>query len=88
MSLRAQLIRRIAELAEEDVRALLGLVERLQARHESVPTSELAPSLPGGAMLHPERFGTLLGSVQFLGDADAPVVDPEAWTFDAENVGS
>jgi hypothetical protein len=87
MSLRTQLIRQIAELAEEDVRALLGLVERLRAKQASAPSSELEPPLDG-AMMHPERFGTLPGSVQFLGDVGAPVADPDSWTFDAENVGS
>jgi hypothetical protein len=88
MSLRTQLIRQIAELAEEDVRALLGLVERLRAKQAPTPSSQLAPSPPDGAMLHPERFGTLPGSVQLLGDVESPAADPELWTFDAENVGS
>jgi hypothetical protein len=88
MSLRAQLIRQIAELAEEDVRALLGLVERLRAKQTPTLSSELAPSRPDGPMLHPERFGTLPGSVQFLGDVESPTAEPDVWTFDAENVGS
>lgn len=86
MSLRAQLIREIAELAEEDVRALLALVERLRARPEP-SSSELA--MPGSVVptLHPERFGTLLGSVRVMADVESPVADPDGWTFDADNVG-
>jgi len=87
MSLRAKLIRQIAELAEEDVRALLDLVERLRAKQAPTPSSEPGP-LPDGALLHPERFGKLPGSVQFLGDVESPVAEPELWTLDAENVGS
>jgi hypothetical protein len=86
MSLRAQLIREIAELAEDDVRALLALVGRLRARQE--PASPVAPPAPGGTMLHPERFGALPGSVRFLGDVESPVAEPGLWTFDGENVGS
>jgi hypothetical protein len=79
MSLRAKLIRQLAELDEEDVRALLGLVERLRAKQAPTPSSEPGP--PDGAKLHPERFGTLPGSVQFLGDVESPVADPELWTL-------
>lgn len=85
MSIRAQLIRQIAGLAEEDVRALLALVERLRAR--SVPSSpgHVTP-LSVVPSRHPERFGMLLGSVRVMSDVEAPVADPDAWTFDAGNV--
>lgn len=87
MSLRTQLIRQIADLAEEDLRALLGLVERLRAHRSPTPSSGLA-SPPDGVMLHPERFGTLPGSVQLLGDVESPVEASDLWTLDEENVGS
>jgi hypothetical protein len=87
MSARTQLLRHIADLAEEDVRALLGVVERLRAKH-SVPVPEPAPSPLDDAVRHPEQFGGLSGSVRSSGDLESPVADSETWTFDAENVGS
>ena len=87
MSVRGKLIRQIAELAEDDVRALLALVERLRARAEPSSSQHVTP-LPVMPRHHPERFGTLRGSVQVKGDMEAPVADAEGWTFDARNVGS
>lgn len=87
MSLHAKLIRQIAELAEDDVRALLTLVERLRARPEPSSSQHFTP-LPVVPTHHPERFGTLRGSVRVSGDVEAPVSDAEGWTFDAGNVGS
>lgn len=87
MSLRAQLIRQIAGLAEDDVRALLALVERLLARSEPTSSDQVTP-LSVVPTHHPERFGTMLGSVQVRGDVEAPVADAEEWTFDAGNLGS
>lgn len=88
MSPRSQLIRQIAELAEEDVAELLGVVERLRAKQPPTSVSPIATSSVHGATRHPERFGTMPGSVQFLGDVELPVEEPGDWTFDAENVGS
>lgn len=86
MSAKDLLLRRIADLGEEDARALLAVVDRLCTRAQS--TAEPSPEGPRTAVQHPERFGALRGSVRIVGDVEAPTVEPEQWTFDAENVGS
>jgi hypothetical protein len=93
MTARAQLLRHLADLPEEDVQALLVVAERLRAKHlaPAVPVAGAVASVgaapsPGTAQ-HPERFGSLSGSARFSGDVESPVVDADMWTFDAKNLG-
>lgn len=93
MTARAQLLRHLADLPEEDVQALLTVAERLRAKHlpPAVPAVATAPAagpppVPG-APRHPERFGSLLGSARASGDVEAPAEDAGRWTFDAKNLG-
>lgn len=93
MNARAQLLRRLADLPEEDVEALLGVAERLRGKHLSLsPALTRRAAGTGGdssasAAQHPERFGALRGSARVCGDVEAPAEDAAQWTFDAKNLG-
>jgi hypothetical protein len=75
MTARALLLRHLADLSEEDVQALLGVAERLRAKHLTSPRTTPSAAAPPAATQHPERFGALIGSVQLHGDVESPVID-------------
>lgn len=89
MTARQLLVQQLADLSDEDVQALLPIVERLRAKRiaaASTPsTKDVAPLAPSPRR-HPERFGPLIGSVRLAGDIDAPVEGADQWTFDEENL--
>lgn len=72
---------------------MLTVAERLRAKHlvRSAPGAEpmvtAVPALLPGAARHPERFGSLSGSVRVSGDIESSVDDADLWTFDAKNLG-
>ncbi|MCX4240039.1 hypothetical protein [Paraliomyxa miuraensis] len=86
MTPRELLLRRIAGLDDEDVRAVLAVVERLHARGRARgPAAH--PTRPGHEVLaHPERFGTLSGSVRVVGDVQGASAGSGPWSFDGENI--
>jgi hypothetical protein len=89
MTARAQLLRHLTELSDEDVQALLGVAERLRAKHlppQASATSAPSAAVPPEATHHPERFGALVGSVRFADDVESPVIDAAAWTADEGNL--
>ena len=88
MTDRQLLLQHLANLSDEDVHALLPIVERLRA-HRIVPANAhgAKPQAPStSARRHPERFGPLAGSVRFMGDIESPVEAVNAWTGDAEHL--
>lgn len=89
MTARQILVQQLADLSDEDVQALLPIVERLRAKHiatAAARTMTEITSLGPSSRRHPERFGPLVGSVRFIGDVEAPVENAEKWTFDEENL--
>jgi hypothetical protein len=86
MSARALLLRHLSDLSEEDIHALLGVAERLRAKHLSPQVSAPRTAAPPGATRHPERFGGLIGSVLSSGDVQSPVADATEWTLDEGNL--
>lgn len=87
MTTRAQLLRQLADLPDEDIQALLAIATRLRAKHLTPTPPEPPAALPVGR-LHPERFGSLAGSVRFSEDVESPAADPDLWTCDAKNLGA
>ncbi|WP_437647670.1 hypothetical protein [Sorangium sp. So ce362] len=89
MTARQTLVQQLADLSDEDVQALLPIVERLRAKRiipANAPTMNETASLAPSPRRHPERFGPLTGSVRFVGGIEAPVESADGWTFDAENL--
>ena len=81
MTARALLLQHLADLADEDVQALLVVAERLRAKHLAPKKLETATgATAAGVRRHPERFGALAGSVRFEGDVESPAEDAAAWT--------
>ena len=88
MTARALLLRHLADLPEEDVQALLTVAERLRAKHLTPQASRDGTAAVPAAAKHPERFGSLIGSVRLEGDVESPVMDNGAWTIDEKNFTS
>jgi hypothetical protein len=89
VSIRQTLVQQLADLSDEDVHALLPIVERLRAKHIAPTngnTTQGAPPLAPSGRLHPERFGPLAGSVRIVGDIESSVENADAWTCDEENL--
>ena len=89
MTSRQLLLQQIAALSEDDVNALLPIVQRLRAKRVAPVTPQAATETPSELPTHrhhPERFGPLAGSVRFIGDVQHPVENGEAWTCDEENL--
>jgi hypothetical protein len=89
VTIRQTLVQQLADLSDEDVHALLPIVERLRAKHiapANAPTTKDAPPFTSSQRLHPERFGPLAGSVRIVGDLESPVHNADAWTCDEENL--
>lgn len=87
MTTREQLIDQVAKLSEEDARVLLEVARRLARATGATATSAGPSGAEDASRQHPERFGALAGSVEFLGDVEAPVA-PGEWTSDEGNAGS
>ncbi len=90
MTARQRVLFHLAELADEDVDALLPIVERLRAKR-LVPTYTNSGVLPPQVSapivrLHPERFGALAGSVRTMGDVESPIEPADLWGSDGENL--
>ncbi|MGK4007815.1 hypothetical protein WMF31_34685 [Sorangium sp. So ce1036] len=89
MTARQILAQHLADLSDEDVQALLPLVERLRAKRiapaNALPTGEIASPAPS-TRRHPERFGPLAGSVRLVGEIQVPVENADRWTYDEENL--
>lgn len=86
---RQTLVQQLADLSDEDVQALLPIVERLRAKRivpANARTMNETTSLAPSPRRHPERFGPLTGTVRFVGEIEAPVENADGWTFDAENL--
>ncbi|XXY44794.1 hypothetical protein WME91_32805 [Sorangium sp. So ce269] len=89
MTARQLLVEQLADLSDEDVHALLPIVERLRAKHiapANAPTTEGATSLAPSLRRHPERFGRLAGSARFVDEVESPVASADEWTCDEENL--
>ncbi|MBK9260851.1 MAG: hypothetical protein IPM54_13655 [Polyangiaceae bacterium] len=90
MTARQRVLLHLSDLTDEDVDALLPIVEHLRAKrlvpthanHVPEPKQASAPT----ERRHPERFGPLAGSVKFVGDVESPVEPTEDWTYDEENI--
>jgi hypothetical protein len=83
------LLQHFADLSDDDVHALLPIVQHLRAKRiapESPQTVKETPSETASRRRHPERFGPLAGSVRFVGDVESPVEMADAWTCDEENL--
>ncbi|WP_437780795.1 hypothetical protein [Sorangium sp. So ce1097] len=89
MTARQLLVQQLADLSDEDVHALLPIVERLRAKHialASAPATQDTPPPTPPQRRHPERFGRLAGSARFVDDLESPVENADAWTCDEENL--
>jgi hypothetical protein len=85
---RQHLVQQLADLSDEDVDALLPIVERLRAKRIAAANATTMPAatttIPSHRR-HPERFGQLAGSARFVDDIESPAENADAWTCDEEN---
>lgn len=91
MSARQRVLQELADLSDEDVDALLPIVERLRAKHLAPvppPRANPAASATSATQPHPERFGSMAGTARVVGDIEEPIERVEAWTYDEQNLKS
>lgn len=91
MTARQRVLQKLADLSDDDVDALLPIVERLRAKHLAPvqhPNIKQTSSSTEVKQLHPERFGSMAGTARIVGSIEESAESAQAWTYDEDNLKS